>query len=806
MDALLLDVRQSLRALVRTPILTSTIVLTVGLGLGATTAMFAVIHAVLIEPLPYADPERLVRIYTDAPPNRFHFSVADYLALERQQTKFDRVAGYTIATMAFTQGDVAERINARIVSWGYFSLLGITPLRGRTFVQGDGVPGGPRSVVVTEGFAQRHLGGDTEAIGKTISLDGLDYTIVGVLPRAVGPLETRSEVFTAAQWDTPPRRGPFLIVALGRLRKHTSRALATEELRAINRAIFPLWQSSYQDTKATWSAMDLKAFVLRDVGPTLTMVLGAVAFVLLIASANAANLLVARITRRRRELAVRSALGASRGRLVQHLLSESALLAVGGAMVGLGVAVAGIDLLRTAGAQFIPRSAEIGFTGPVLLFLAATTAGAALLFGLVPSLHGTTSTQGMSSGRSTDAVGPRLMRRALVVLEFAVATPLLAAAGLLLVSLVRLQRVEVGIDRHNVLTGAIQLPREQYPDSSRIARFWDELKAKAEAVPGVQAVAFTDSRPPADAQNVNNFDLEDDPTLPGKSQPTSIWVSVTPEYFGLMGISAMRGRVFDRHDGEGDPVVIVDRSWANRFFPGRDPVGRRLHEGGCMDCPVTTIIGVVSDVKYGGLDQPNQGTVYWPMAGRPSDVAFDRISSRFRYVVLRTSGDPNATIPSIRRVVRDLDPGLPLFQVATVDELMDNSLEMPRYLSLLVGAFAVVALLLSTIGIYGVMAYFVEQHVKEIGIRIAIGGAPGMVSRMVVGQGMRVVGAGVAIGVAGALVLTRFLSSLLYEIGPTDARVFLTVSLLMVVVALAGCAVPALRAAGVDPSVALREE
>jgi putative ABC transport system permease protein len=807
MDTLLIDLRQSIRALARAPILTVTIVLTVGLGLGATTAMFAVINAVLLRPLPYDDANRLVRIYTDSPPYRFHFSVADYQALERSQRRFTQVAGFTFAAMTFTRGDVAERINGRIVSWGYFPLLGIAPLHGRSFTRADDVPGAARTAMVSQGFARRHLGGEAAAVGAAITLDGRDYSVIGVLPRTVGPLEGRADIFTAAQWETPTRRGPFFIIALGRLRDGTSLEQANAELGAINRSIFPLWQSSYQDMKATWSAMDLKDFVLRDVGPTLTMVLGALAFVLLIASANAANLLLARLTRRQREMAVRRALGASRGRLIRHLLVESAVLAGGGAIVGLLIAAGGIALARTAGAEFIPRTAEIGLTAPVLLFLALTTTAATLLFGLLPSLQATASETGIGPSRSTtDTAGSRRLRRALVVSEFAIATPLLVAAGLLLASLVALQHVQLGIDRRNLMTGAVQLPREQYADSARIARFWEELKGRTEAMPGVQSVAFTDSRPPEDAQNVNNFDLEDDPTPPGGSQPTSIWVSVSPEYFGVMGISSLGGRLFDRHDGEGDPVVVVDRAWANRFFPGRDPIGRRLREGGCTDCPFTTIIGVVSNVKYGGLDKPEQGTVYWPMAERGSDVAIDQMSSRFRYIVVRTTGDPDGMTPQIRKALHDLDASLPLFEVATIDDLVNDSLEVPRYLSLLVASFGVVALILSTIGIYGVMAYFVEQHVKEIGVRIAIGGAPMTVSRMVVRQGMRVVGIGVAIGAAGAYALTHLLSSLLFEIHPSDPRVFAVVSLLMLGVALAGCVVPAIRAAAVDPSVALRAD
>ena len=807
-DHLLLDLRQSLRSLTRTPGLTATIILTVGLGIGATTAIFAVIHGVLLSPLPYSNPDRLVRIYTDAPPNRFRFSVADYLALEQQQTTFRQVAGYASTSVTFNDGEIAERVTGRAVSRSYFSLLGIAPRRGRDFDQSEGTPGGPHAAIVSYGFAWRHLGGDSAAIGHRIRLDGVVHTVVGVLPRAVGPLEGRTDVFTAAQWSTPPRRGPFTIIALGRLSQPGDTAAATAELHAINRRIFPVWQSSYQDRKATWAIMDLKRFIIGDIGSTLAIVQGAVVFVLLIACTNAANLLVARVTRRRRELTVRSALGASHLRLIQHLISESAILAGGGAVVAIAVAVGGIRLIKVAGVGFIPRSAEVGLTGPVIAFLAAVTVGAGLLFGLIPALHGAAFRfVGIQPGgrSSTDPAGPRRLRRALVVAEFAVATPLLVAAGLLVASLARLQRVDLGIDRRDILTGAILLPREQYTDSGRIEAFWREANARITALPQVQGLAFSDGRPAVEVGNVNNFDFMDDPTPAGESPPTSPWVSISPDYFRLLGIPLQRGRLFDDHDGSGNPVVIVDRTWVRRFSPDRDPIGRTLREGGCTDCS-NTIVGVVGDVRYGDLDQPDPGTVYWPVTERPTEHPIDQITSRFRYLVIRTAGDPAATIPSIRRVIHDLDPALPFTDVATIDELLDQSLVMPRYLSVLVVAFALVALLLSAIGIYGVMAYFVEQHSRDIGIRIALGGAPSMVSRMIVGQGMGVVGPGIALGLVVALAFTRFLSAILFEVGATDPTIFLGVSIVMLAIALAGCLLPARQAAILDPATTLREE
>src|SRR5262249_40989671 len=348
------------------------------------------------------------------------------------------------------------------------------------------------------------------AIGRLIKLDGVAYRVVGVLARTVGPLERGRDVFIAAQWSTPPRRGPFSIIALGRLGKNADTAAATAELRAINRRIFPLWQSSYQDSRATWAMMDLKQFVIGDVGSTLAIAQGAMVLVLLIACTNAANLLVARATRRRRELSVRSALGATPMLLIRQLMLESGLLALCGAIVGVGAALGSLRLLTTVGAQFIPPTAEVGLDGPELAFLAGVTAGAGFLFGLIPALHGASfGFDGIhQGGRSSSlGVGSRRLRRALVMVEFAVATPLLVAAGLLLASLVRLQRVDLGIDRQHVLTGAILLPREQYTDSGRVEAFWVELRSRVAAIPGITRLAFSDSRPVEDVGNVNNFDF-----------------------------------------------------------------------------------------------------------------------------------------------------------------------------------------------------------------------------------------------------------------------------------------------------------
>jgi putative ABC transport system permease protein len=800
------DLRIGLRGLLRAPMMTLTIVATIGLGIGATTVIFAALHAALLRPLPYADPGRLVRIYTDAPPNRFPFSVADYLALQAQQTHFEQIAGYTSRSMAFSDGTIAERLTGREVSWTYFSLLGIRPAIGRDFVERDGRPGNPRAVMVSHGFWQRRLGGRPDAVGKPIRLDGSDYTLAGVLPQTMGPLERGREFFVAAQWDTPRRKGPFFIIALGRLRNPSERPAAAEELRAICRRIFPLWKSSYQDDRASWGMLNLKTHVTGDVGAIAGLALAAVGLVWLIACANASNLLIARVTSRRRELAVRAALGASRGRVVRHLLAESSLLAIGAAVVGVVLASAGIELLRNFGTTYFPRTQEIALDGPVLGMLIALTAVSVLLFGLLPAMHGTGAVDESlrSMGRSTTgSLAVRRLRRALVGSQFAIATPLLVVAGLLLVSLNELSRVNLGFDSRNLVTGSLSLPDAQYPDAGQVGAFWDELERRVEALPGVSGAAFADGLPPDGVGNFNNFDLEDFPTPPGQSQPVTPWVSVTPDYFRLLGLTLLEGRLFDDRDGRRPEldVVVVDRAWATRFFSNGSAIGKRFKEGGCSTCPWTTVVGVVSNVKYAGLDQPDEGSVYTPMPGLGSEAP-----ARARSLILRTHADPGTVIPALQQLIRQLDPSLPFSNVATIDERVARSVQTPRSLSLLVGAFAIVALVLSIVGIYGVMAYYVQQHVRDIGIRVALGGTSSDVLRLVLGQGMKVVASGVVVGLLVAAATTRLASSLFFGVGAADTFTFAGVGVLMLAVALAACFVPARRAIGVEPAVVLRNE
>lgn len=796
------DVRISVRGLMRVPVLTLTIVATVGLGIGATAAIFSAIDAALLRPLPYRQPERLVRIYTDAPPFKWRFSAADYLAFREQQTQFEASATYTNRSVIFDDGVSASVLRTRAVSSAFFRVLGIRPAIGRDFAEADERPGAPAPVMASHMFWQERLGRDPNVVGRRIKLDGVEHPVLGVLPPSVGPLERGQDLFIVQQFSPPSRKGPFLYSVVARLREGASLAVASGELRAINRRIFPIWKASYQDDKATWSMEDLRTAVVGQVDAIAGLALATVGLVWLIACANASNLLIARVTSRRQELAVRAALGASRGRVVRYLLAEAAVLATASVALGTAVAWAGIRLLQSVASTYFPRMEETGLDAPVWWLLAALAACSGLIFGLVPALHGTGGTIDeslRSVGRSsTGNVAVRRLRRALVASQFAIATPLLIVASLLLTTLNHLRNVDLGFDHRTVITGSVRLPGAQYQDTGRIRVFWSELARRIETLPGVAGVALADGLPPDGVGNLNNFDLEDHPTRPGQSQPTTPWVAVTPAYFRVLGLTLLEGRVLEERDALAENVesVVVDRAWAQRFFPHGSALGKRFHEGGCTTCPWTTVVGVVSEVKYLGLDKPDEGTVYWPMSDR----------SLTGYLVVRTRADPAPLGPTLQRTARELDPSVSLSSIATMEDLVRESLDQPESLSLLVSAFAFVALVLSVVGICGVMGYYVQQHVKEIGIRIALGGTSADVLRLMLGQGMRIVAVGVVCGLVAAFAATRLLSNLLFGVSAGDLRTFVTVSAALLIVALGACLLPALRAVAIRPAVVLRTE
>ena len=626
------DVRYTLRSLARVPALSATIVLTVGVGLGATVAMIALASAVLVNPLPYADAGNLFWIYTDNPPYRFRFSVVDYRALEADHPALSAIAAYQSSQVAVADGDSAERVFAKTVTGSYFSLLGQKPQIGRLFDASDDSRD-DRIVVLTHAYWARRFGRDPSVVGRVMTIDGAHATVVGVLQRTAGPLEHEIALFTAARWPTPTRKGPFFTMVLGRLRPGVSQTAALQTLRATNARLFPIWRSSYQDEKATWGLLDLKTRVIGNVGSTLVFVLAAVACMLLIACANAINLLIARSLHRSRELAIRGALGASRGRLLQHVLVEAGTLTAGAALIGIGVALLTVRLLTVYGADYIPRIDEVRFSASVFGWLAGLSLASGIVIGLVPAWYGSRMRvdQALRSGGRSASEGPtpRRVQRALVAAEFALATPLLVAGALVLASLDRLTHVPVGVDTARLLTASVSLPRASYPKDADRETFWKRAIERLSALPGVQSVALSDSRPPSESGQRNNFDLEDHPTPAGQNQPICTWVGVSPGFFKTAGLALERGRLLDDRSLQ-DDAVVVDRAWAARFFPGEEVLGRRFHNGGCTTCPWTTVVGVVGNVRWTGLDATEQdGTVYFPLVDLPD-----------AFFVLRTAGDP----------------------------------------------------------------------------------------------------------------------------------------------------------------------
>lgn len=793
------DLRHSTRGLARTPGLAATIVLTVGLGLGATTAMVSVIQAVVVSPLPYRDADRLVLVRTQHGDNLFNLSVVDYQALDAQQTSFSAVAASQQVSVTVAVNGVVERQRARVVTPSYFPLLGLTPIVGRLLGPSDQHAGG-RAVVLNTPYWRTRFGGDPGVVGSAVTIDGAPHDVVGVLSPTNGPLEEDIALFEVADWPTPQRKGPFLLTVLASVRPTVPRQAAAADLAAINRRIFPIWQSSYQDDRATWVMVDLKSRIVGTAGEPLWLVCAGVAGVLLIACVNAAGLLVARALQRRRELAVRVALGASRGQIVRGLLAESTVLVGAAAAMAIAVAFGAIRAVTVFGAGYIPRIDEVRLGGPALWWLAGLTILGAIVIGVLPAWGGSRTGRGawLDVGGRTMSEGPasKRTRGVLVAAEFAVATPLVISAVLIIGSLDRLLHVDVGMDAQHVITASISLPAAQYTTAGAHV-FWERTRASLLAQPGVADVAFADSRPPVDAEDINNFDLEDRPTRPGEHQPVCPWIAVSEEFFKTTGLALVRGRLFDQRDfaATAPAVILVDRAWARRFFETDDVVGRRLHEGGCATCPWTTVIGEVATVKYLGLETPDEGTVYQPIDD----------SQRERFVVVSSTGQASTLGPTLRVAVHALDPNLAVSRVATIDDLVSASIATPRYLSVLVGAFALTAVLLSVVGIYGVMTHFVTRHARDIGIRLALGGAPDRIGRMVIANGLKVVLAGVALGLVVAALFTRWMASVLFGVAPTDLPTFVGVPVVMILVAVMACLLPARRAAKVEPAAILRD-
>ena len=807
MESFWQDVLYAARLLRKSPWFSIAAISVLALGIGANTAVFSLCNAVLLRPLPFPHPEQLMQVgvaNSGIPNDPGSFGDADFLAWRDQQKSFEHVAAVDSAAFTYSGGGQAQRVRGAWVSQQFFDVLGVQPMLGRTF-QRDDDQSRTRLVVIGRRFWETQLKSNPSIIGSGITLNGRPYTVIGVMPHGVNfPSNNEPlDVWPLAVFETPRGRPPYYLTGIGRLKPGITTQQASAELSSIAHSVTQQFPDSVE---GTGNVRPLKDMFVGRVRTMLWVLLGAVGFVLLIAMVNIANLLLARATAREREIGVRLALGASRARLIRQLLTESVLLSVLGGTTGVLLALVAVRAFVAFGPGEIPRSSEVSVNIGVLLFVAGLTILCGILFGLAPALHsGHTSlhqtlnqaTRGSSSGAG------QLTRRVLVISEFAFALVLMVGAALFIRSFALLQDVSPGFNPSNVLTAEVELPPALYQDEPNIVNFWDSFLQRLNAIPGIQSAAVTLSLPPNQLALTNPFTVEGQPYDPKRALPLAEEMTVSPSYFQTLGIPLLAGRMFNDSDRAANhPVLIINKAMAERYFPGENPVGKRLQTGDpSPKSPWETIVGVVGDVKYSGLDSPPMPQLYVPYS-REGWTSF----SRGMFVIVRTKGDPFAVVPAVRAELAALDRNIPLSHVATMEQQMGNSLVQQRFRTVLLGAFAGVALLLASFGIYAVITYFVEQRTREIGIRVALGATRGQVIKLILRQALTMSALGVSIGVIGALVVTRAIKSLLFVVSPSDPFSFAATTALLIAVALLASYAPAIRATKVDPVVALRYE
>jgi putative ABC transport system permease protein len=804
MPNLVQDVRYAIRVCLKRPGFAAVAILTLALGIGATTAIFTVVNAVLLSPLPFRDAERLAEIRIISKNGEgFPLPDADFLAWRAQNRTSDAIAVYDVNAATLTGDGEPERIGAAGVTDRFFDVLGARPLLGRVFQEGDDKPGAPKLVVLSHAFWTRRFRADPGVVGRAVLLAGVSHVVAGVMPAGFRFPHEDIDVWRTLTMNPPTRRGPFYTTGLARLKP----GVGIAELRANLETVAAGLKRQYHGPEDwTIDAVPLRDAIVGDVRQILYVLLGAVGFLLLIATANVANLLLARAATREREIAVRGALGAGRRRIVAQLVTESLVLAIVAGLVGLLLASWGTRALVVMAPEGIPRLDEVRMHLPVFLFALGAASVCGVVFGLVPALRASRTPLVETlkdGGRGVSSGSHRRVQRLLVVAEIALALVLSAGAGLMIRSFAELQRVSPGFDPGHLLTFEIALPRASYKEDSAVRAFYDALVQKLEAVPGVRSVGLTVSLPPNELQVTDNFMVEGQVLPPNQSAPVGPVVMASDALFNTLGVPLVRGRFFDARDEVGGaPTVIVNEALARKYLPGVDPVGRRFKIGGPErpigpNNPWMDIVGVVGDIKYSGLDAPPEPTYYLPYRQNPWHGQF---------VVVRTTSDPAALGSAARAAVAALDKDIPVAKLRTMDEVMTASVAPPKFRTVLVTIFALVGLLLAAVGIYGVMAYAVTERTHELGVRIALGADRGDVIRLVLGEAIVLAAAGVAAGLAGAFATTRLIQRLLFGVTTTDAMTFAGISALLFVTALAASYVPTRRAVRVDPMIALRYE
>jgi putative ABC transport system permease protein len=805
------DLKFALRMLRKNPGFTAVAMLTLALGIGANTAIFSVVHAVLLRPLPYGDADQLLAIsQTDRASGTTGVPVSftKFTELCEQNKSLASVAAFYPYTPSLVSEHQPELVNAARVSADLFRVLGITPLLGRSFLPEEEAPGGKDVAILGDGFWHSHFAADPGLLGKTLSLDSKRVTVVGVLPASFHfPLQfPEPDVWlprvSEPSFLTPQQihSGAGYLSVIARMRFGETLSRVQAELSAIDGRYREQFGSYVDATKYSLAATSLAEGLVGPLRASLLVLLAAVGFVLLIACANIANLLLARATSRDREIGIRKALGATRPRLVRQLLSESLLLALGGGALGVLLAATWMPVLRALSPGTVPRLAEASIDVSVLLFTLLLCALTGVLFGLMPSLQaaGKELQENLKEGpRGSSEGGHRARFRAfLVVAEIGMALVLMTCAGLLIESFARLMHVNPGLSPSNVMTFPLTLPPVRYPQAQQQEAFYRQLLERVRTIPRVQAAGATSYLPLSGSARFGFFCPEGHACLGVGKDPVIATRQVTPGYFDTVRTPLLRGRVFSEKDTAGGlPVVVVNQTTATRYWPGQDPIGKHLANS--RDRVQREIIGIVADVKFGGLHAANTEEMYLPMAQAPWLTMT---------LVVRSGVNPQALVAAVRAKIAESDPDLPVAGILSMDEVVSTSVAQPRIIMQFVGVFAGFALLLAAMGIYGVMAYSVTARRQEMGIRVALGARPADILRLVVGQGMRLTMIGVALGVVFSLALTRLLAGLLFGVQARDPLAFSAAALVLVVAAFVACYIPARRATRVDPIVVLRYE
>jgi putative ABC transport system permease protein len=804
------DLRLGARSLFKQPTFTIVAVITLALGIGANTAIFSVVHAVLLQSLPYSDADRLVMVWETRrsnPSGQNVINMGNFFDWKDQNRVFEDMAAFGGSSVNLTGDGEPERVPSQIATTNLFNVLGVNPILGRTFAPDEGKPGGPGVAVMSFGLWQRRFGGDPQIIGRKLNLNGAETTVIGVMPAGfnwhvnAGAITTRmAEMWLPWRIDEQnrPRRGRGAM-SVARIKPGVSLEQAQAEMSALHDRI----AQQYPEFNANWTVnlVPLRTQFAGKIRTALLVLLGAVGMVLLIACANVANLLLARASGRQREVAVRTALGAGRWRIIRQLLTESLLLAGLGGLAGLTLAWWGTDLLISLAPPDLLNLSQVKLNAAVLGFTLVISLLTGVIFGLAPAFEATRLNLSESlkeGGKSAGGMRAQRLRNFLVVLEVALALVLLIGAGLLIRSFGRLQGVDPGFDAQNVLTMGVSLPASKYDNDQKRVNFFRQAVAEMRALPGVESVGAVNSLPFAAFHSGTSVDIEGRPILPVTDKLKTGVMVTDANYFRAMRIPLKRGRLFtDLEAAEMRHVVVINETFARQHFPNEEPLGKRATIYMRDDNQPCEIIGVVGDSKHMGLDAEVRPMAYWP---------HPELASSGMTFVIRTRGDATAVTSGARNVIRSLDPAQPVSDARTMESLIGTSLARARFNTLLLTIFAVVALLLAGVGIYGVMAYSVAQRTREIGVRMALGARAADVVRMVVRRGMMLSLAGVAIGASSSFALTRLMETMLFNVSVTDPLTFAGIPLLLLLVAALACLIPARRAAKVDPMIALRYE